>query len=1019
MQLKFIVVILCLLWAVAARATSYNNGITTDSLVKSIKQKAFAGDKMSFRDLGYLLDDASQHDKLLKILDDLSFFSSKIIDFKQNITKAAFLDFFFRNQSKIHFSFLYNAYFLNAAEVEKVVFKTVLSEKKNTENKVGESKAIIQKLELQIDAENADSAAVTLEKLRSLYGSDVFSFVLKISKDKRITRSKAFKRTNFFRMLNEILGEYSNEKSFETILYLIDNELVAPSQCAFSLARISNVFAAHEGTDATLAKRYRHYADSLKSFDALRQFGYERYNHFQKNYFTDDVDYYGALAATAAATDSYWWIRENAIKDMAQTHHPRTLYYFAAQFYKEREKTAAFGFQSEYFLRALHDWVNEKIEVQDEKGIFTDTPKDITARKNFLTYWSQHWDDYEWDDFLRIFVNKQAKVAQKENYERLFRRLTSTNDSVAVQSFRELAEGEPSEIVKLGIKYRSLLRNVNPNLPNFKSKILENLAFFSNYCRQQNIPYSTTKKETALFSLLLNQMPPSQRYLIENQLIANLNLTQITVFEYWAVLHEPNIAANYSFSRILDYWYSEHIQEILNDDEQCRLLLKKMALFSHFGVVGSCNMYAKKLRLQDENLKQKLQKITNTEADADIINQVQQLLLPVIKNEKPIDVQSNTSGDSANLKNLLSILETSDVVDIEAINNITQSPFYKAEYRDLCLKSLAKIVNIEEIFLLKIQPKLSVKGGELKYFERISLSYKDLDDLPRIFETDDSEKIFAFISNRAAMFKIEESGSFYNNIFRSAWFVNYINGGLFSKQNAMILKQILERYLSESELISEFEEQATQRNIVQLDNIGRPLLDKLAAIKASTLDDETRSKILNEVIARVNYEDLGLIVPFLNEMGDINGHSSLTFLNEDFGLPIFDFSTVQESNDFVQNHAKLSEIDFYKLYLQKFGLDFTKQNNELDFEKIYRILKYDLVTPFISTGGNKRDFYVYGLIKILELKFVTQLGFHYKLNESQTFYSYNSTKRVEAWLKYMSENKVYKPDNEEVRSFNQ
>ena len=100
-------------------------------------------------------------------------------------------------------------------------------------------------------------------------------------------------------------------------------------------------------------------------------------------------------------------------------------------------------------------------------------------------------------------------------------------------------------------------------------------------------------------------------------------------------------------------------------------------------------------------------------------------------------------------------------------------------------------------------------------------------------------------------------------------------------------------------------------------------------------------------------------------------------------------------------------------------MDFTKQNNELDFEKIYRILKYDLVTPFISTGGNKRDFYVYGLIKILELKFVTQLGFHYKLNESQTFYSYNSTKRVEAWLKYMSENKVYKPDNEEVRSFNQ
>jgi hypothetical protein len=1016
---KIYAIVLCLSWTVAARATSYNNGITTDSLVVLIKNKAFSGDKMSFRDLGYLLDDISQRDKILKILDDLSFFPSKTIDFRQNISKAAFLDFFFKNQDKIHFSFLYKAYFINAAEREKVIFKTVAIEKKNIENKLSQSKAIIQNLELFIAAENADSAAVLLEKLRPLYSSEIFNFILKTSKDKRIVRSKVFKKTNFFKTLNEILGNYSNQESFDAILYLIDNELIAPSQSAFSLARITNVFAAHEGTDALLAKRYRQYADSLKSFEALRQFGYERYNHFQKNYFTDDVDYFGSLVGTAATEDSYWWIRENAMSDMIQTHHPRALYYCASQFYKEREKTAAFGFQSEYFLRTLHGWVNEKIEVQDGNNNFTDTPNDITSRKNFLTYWSQHWDDYEWDDFLRIFVNKQAKVAQKENYERLFRRLSSTNDSVAIQSFRELSEGEPSEIIKLAGKYRSLLRNVNPNLPNFKSKILENLTFLSNYCRQQNIPYNSTKKETALFSLLLGQISPSQRYLIENQLIKNLTIAQITAFEYWGILHEPNLAANYSCSRILDYWYSEHIQKILNDEKQLRLFLKKMSLFTRFSVVGTCNMYAKKLLFQDVKIKQKLQEIAKLESDADVLNLIQQLCNPLDKNEKINTPTTNTSGDNANIKNLISVLETSDLVDIESINSITQSPFYKEEYRDLCLKSLVKVANIEEIFLLKIQPKLSVKKGDLKYFRRISLSYKDLDDLPRVFETDDADKMFAFMSERASEFKIEEAGSFYNNIFRSAWFINYINGGLFTKQNTGVVKQILERYLSESELISEFEEQATQRNIVQLDNVGKPLLDKLATVKTSTLDDETRSKILNEIIARVHYEDLGLLVPFLNEMGDIGGRSSLTFLHEDFGLPIFEFSTAQASNEFVQNHAKLSELEFYKLYLEKFGLDITTKNKELNFEKIYNILKYDLVTPYISTGGSKRDIYVYGIIKVLELKFLTQLGFHYKLNESQTFYSYNSSKRVETWLKYMVENRIYKPDNEEVRSFNQ
>ena len=87
MRPKFIVVILCLLWAVAARATSYNNGITTDSLVKSIKQKAFAGDKMSFRDLGYLLDDASQHDKLLTILDDIDRKSTRLNSSHRNTSR--------------------------------------------------------------------------------------------------------------------------------------------------------------------------------------------------------------------------------------------------------------------------------------------------------------------------------------------------------------------------------------------------------------------------------------------------------------------------------------------------------------------------------------------------------------------------------------------------------------------------------------------------------------------------------------------------------------------------------------------------------------------------------------------------------------------------------------------------------------------------------------------------------------------------------------------------------------------
>ena len=65
------------------------------------------------------------------------------------------------------------------------------------------------------------------------------------------------------------------------------------------------------------------------------------------------------------------------------------------------------------------------------------------------------------------------------------------------------------------------------------------------------------------------------------------------------------------------------------------------------------------------------------------------------------------------------------------------------------------------------------------------------------------------------------------------------------------------------------------------------------------------------------------------------------------------------------------------------------------------LLAYDLVVPFLGEGGKYRDYYTYGLVKLLELHFETTLGFHPKLNENQTFYTFNSYKRVEAWKVFL------------------
>ena len=96
-----------------------------------------------------------------------------------------------------------------------------------------------------------------------------------------------------------------------------------------------------------------------------------------------------------------------------------------------------------------------------------------------------------------------------------------------------------------------------------------------------------------------------------------------------------------------------------------------------------------------------------------------------------------------------------------------------------------------------------------------------------------------------------------------------------------------------------------------------------------------------------------------------------------------------------------TEYEFYEHTLTDFGLPILNKNGSLNFQKIVQLLEYDLVVPFIGDGGQYRDFYAFGLVKLLESHFKTTLGFHPKLNENQTFYTFNSNKRVVAWKAYL------------------
>lgn len=986
--------------------------IKTDSILTLLESRLLQGNKMAWRDMAsYTL----QNRDALDLLEQYCIIPSSVLQFDK-VNREQLLDFYYQNQQHLKFSQLYNAFVYKSLDEINPKFQ---SKKLGTTFQLTKAKDFNFILDQLLKGNKIDSLNDFLLSPSFQYNEEVHSAMIKLIQDKRFLGLSGMQKLNFYKNISENLSHSKREENFLTILQLADNELVAPGHVSWPLARITNVLAGYEVKDKQITNRYRHYRDSLKSLEAVRNYGYERYrSSLQRSFFDHDVDYFGALLAISFQTDSFFWIRENALYDMLMTRHPRVLFYLATQAFKERNKSYRFGYNSDFFIQYIQDLTLEKISVENSKGEFVDVPqKDLTALKNYLAYWSNNWENYEWDDYHRIFVNKKEKLAQKEHYERLFRRLTSTNDSVAIQSYRELSEGDPAEILKLAAKYRNLLRNVNTNLPDFKFKFLEQLAFFTEYCRENNVRYKPDAAEEQLFAQLLDAPTPTLRYVLENKLIKLLQTEQVAPFEYWGILHQSKVNTNFSVSRILDYWYSNHWDEIWKDDKKLLLYLKKSMFFTQMNSAGTASAYLKKIDIKNSQNKQRIEQIANNENDNLLIDYLQKAL-----NTESVANQSlgkNIAPDNSDIQTAIKNLATKKTLEIEEINAIALSASFKTEFRSICLEALPKVNPIEDIFLLKLQPKISIEKGELRYLAKIPFNIKDLDDFPRIVEVDQPEVIFEFIMQRTQNAPIDDLGSLINNLFRSSWFSNYLSNGTFGLKKAEMLKDILTRYLNESELISEFEEQTTARNIAQLESYNMPIEERLQAAFNSANDDDTKLKIMNQMISRINYNEIGKVLPFILQMEKISGKSVITFLHEDFGIPIFEFENDGALQDFIQRHKTLKEKELYIIYLQKYGVDFQKNNGDLDYDKIYKILKYDLVTPYTAASGIRRDDYVYSMIKVLELHFNNRLGFHPKLNESQTFYSFNASKRAQTWMNYLVEKQLVRPNlPNEVVSFN-
>ncbi len=193
---------------------------------------------------------------------------------------------------------------------------------------------------------------------------------------------------------------------------------------------------------------------------------------------------------------------------------------------------------------------------------------------------------------------------------------------------------------------------------------------------------------------------------------------------------------------------------------------------------------------------------------------------------------------------------------------------------------------------------------------------------------------------------------------------------------------------------------------------------EIASIIASGKDSSETEDQLVALLSKINYTQIGVALKAIEDIKFSTGWKKYSFMERDFGFFMLDnFDSISSRNSFLKSYNKLSEYGLYEYYLDKAGIDYKSNDASLDYDKIYELLKYDIVTAFVGGGGGKKDNEAYPLIKLLEIKYNTTLGYPHKLCNSNGMWGCSSDDRAKEWMQYFVDKKLLKKEHNRSVSF--
>jgi hypothetical protein len=170
------------------------------------------------------------------------------------------------------------------------------------------------------------------------------------------------------------------------------------------------------------------------------------------------------------------------------------------------------------------------------------------------------------------------------------------------------------------------------------------------------------------------------------------------------------------------------------------------------------------------------------------------------------------------------------------------------------------------------------------------------------------------------------------------------------------------------------------------------------AYRQTLQKDDAFKSAFHQVIACIQYEQIGTVFKLLKRTKRLD--KAYDFLHNDFGFPV-DATNPGERNEFLRNYQRLSYAQMCEYYLVKLGIQFKDKNGNFDYKKISEILEFDVVDALSGGGGGRREDGVYLLIKLLEIKFGTTLGYPAKLCRGENIYVCHAFDRAWSWIHFL------------------